>query len=253
MSSNFDLTGLTACVTGASSGIGQGLASGLARAGAHVIGIARRQDALDVWQAEMAGDGLRVSILSADLSDAEKAEACGAAVLSTFGAPDILINAAGVNPRKPADTISPEVWQATLDLNLTVPFFLARAFVPAMREKGWGKILNIASLQTSRAMPDGIAYGASKAGIAQVTRAMAEAWSKDGIGCNALAPGFFSTALTAPVFANADAVQALADKTCIGRNGVVEDLVGPALFFCSKASDYVTGQVLYVDGGFTAK
>ena len=249
----FSLDGRRACVTGASSGIGQAIASALAAAGAAVVGIARRQEALDAWQSAQRAAGRTVETLQADLSGPSETEAVAQTVIARFGAPDILVNAAGLNPRRPADSISVEDWGKTLDLNLSVPFFLARAFVPAMREKGWGRIINIASLQSERAFKDGIAYGASKGGIAQVTRAMAEAWSRDGIGCNAIAPGFFPTELTGPVFADEAAVERLAAQTCIGRNGRLEDLVGPAIFLASPASDYVTGQVLYVDGGFTAK
>ncbi len=240
-------------MTGASSGIGQAIAGALAAAGAAVVGVARRQQALDAWQSEQRKAGRAVETLQADLSGPGEAESVAQTVIARFGAPDILVNAAGLNPRRPADAISIEDWGKTLDLNLSVPFFLARAFVPAMREKGWGRIINIASLQSERAFKDGIAYGASKGGIAQVTRAMAEAWSRDGIGCNAIAPGFFPTELTGPVFADEAAVERLAAQTCIGRNGRLEDLVGPAVFLASPASDYVTGQVLYVDGGFTAK
>ena len=116
-----------------------------------------------------------------------------------------------------------------------------------------GKIINIASLQSLRAMPDGLAYGASKGGVAQLTRAMAEAWSGSGIGCNAIAPGFFPTGLTAPVFADPAKSEALARQTAIGRNGRLEDLHGAAIFLASPASDYITGHILFVDGGFTAK
>lgn len=249
----FDVNGLVACVTGASSGIGRALANGLARAGVQVLGIARRQALLDEWQDEQRADGITVETLSADLSSPDDIEDVAGAVKARVGAADILINAAGVNPRRPANDISLEEWQTTLNLNLTTPFFLARAMVPGMREKGWGRIINIASLQSARAFPDGIAYGASKGGIAQTTRAMAEAWSADGITCNAIGPGFFPTALTGPVFADETAVSSLAKQTCIGRNGTLEDLIGPALFLASPASDYVTGQILYVDGGFTAK
>ena len=122
-----------------------------------------------------------------------------------------------------------------------------------MKAKGWGRIVNFASLQTTRAFPGGIAYGASKGGIAQVTRAMAEAWSKDGINANAIGPGFFPTELTAPVFNDAERSARNAAQTCIGRNGVMADMKGPILFLSSDASSYVTGQVLMVDGGFTAK
>ncbi len=249
----FNLAGRLACVTGASSGIGQAIASALAAAGAAVVGIARRQHALDAWRSAQRENGRNVETLQANLGSPSDAEAVAEIVIARFGPPDILVNAAGINPRRPADAISIEDWQTTLDLNLSVPFFLARAFVPTMREKGWGRIINIASLQSERAFKDGIAYGASKGGVAQVTRAMAEAWSRDGIACNAIAPGFFPTELTGPVFADATATERLAAQTCIGRNGRLEDLAGPAIFLASPASDYVTGQVVYVDGGFTAK
>jgi len=174
-------------------------------------------------------------------------------LLALLGPPDVLVNAAGLNPRKPADSVTAEDWQRTLDLNLSAPFFLAQALVPAMRARGWGRIINIASLQSRRAFPDGIAYGASKGGVAQLTRAMAEAWSGAGVTCNALAPGFFPTELTAPVFDDSKAAERNAAQTCMGRNGELDDLAGPAIFLASPASDYVTGQILFVDGGFTAK
>jgi NAD(P)-dependent dehydrogenase (short-subunit alcohol dehydrogenase family) len=122
-----------------------------------------------------------------------------------------------------------------------------------MQDKGWGRIINFASLQTFRAFPGGIAYGASKAGVGQMTRAMAEAWSPHGITANAIAPGFIKTELTAAVFDDPDRSARNAAQTCIGRNGTVEDLAGPIQFLCSNASAYVTGQVLCVDGGYTAK
>jgi NAD(P)-dependent dehydrogenase (short-subunit alcohol dehydrogenase family) len=144
-------------------------------------------------------------------------------------------------------------WDATLNLNLAVPFFLARELVPAMQQRGWGRIVNIASLQSTRAFPNGLAYGASKGGITQLTRAMAEAWSRDGITCNAVAPGFFPTELTAPVYENPELLDRLAAQTAIGRNGVLPDLDGLTVFLASSASDYITGQVISIDGGFTAK
>jgi gluconate 5-dehydrogenase len=170
-----------------------------------------------------------------------------------FGAPDILVNAAGVNLREAPEAITPESWQQTLTLNLSIPFFLARACVEGMRAKGGGRIINIASLQSSRAMPNGMAYGASKGGVAQLTRAMAEAWSGDGITANAIAPGFFPTELTQAVFEDQEKVAALAAQTAIGRNGRLEDLDGIAVFLAAPASAYITGQIIYVDGGFTAK
>jgi len=246
----FSVAGRVAVVTGASGGLGRAVATALAIRGARVVGIARRAEALNEWRAETTGES---ALLAAELGTLETAIDIARRAAEPFGAPDILINAAGVNTRQAADDVTPEGWQRTMDLNLAVPFFLAQAMVPAMRAGGWGRIVNFASLQTFRAFPGGLAYGTSKGGIGQMTRAMAEAWSRDGITANALAPGFFPTDLTAPVFDDPERAGRNAAQTCIGRNGTMDDIVGPALFLCSPASNYVTGQILSVDGGFTAR
>ena len=246
----FDLTGRVACVTGASSGLGRRAAQALAAAGASVVGVARRQSALDSLTAEI---GTRSAAVAADVADRDATPALAQAISAPFGAPDIVIHAAGVNTRQPADDVTPQGWDQTLALNLSAPFFLSQALVPAMKTKGWGRIVNFASLQSTRAFPGGISYGASKGGICQLTRAMAEAWSPDGITANAIGPGFFPTELTQAVFDDRDLAARNAAQTCIGRNGQLEDIDGPLLFLCSAASAYVTGQVLMVDGGFTAK
>ncbi len=246
----FSVAGRAACVTGASSGIGRAIATTLAQAGARVVGLARRGAALEDWRAVAGGE---TAAVTADLSDASAIEAAAARAAQPFGPPEILVNAAGVNTREPADAVTDEGWRTTIDINLAAPFFLARALVPAMRERGWGRIVNIASLQSARAFPGGLAYGASKGGVAQLTRAMAEAWSRDGITANALAPGFFPTELTGPVFGDPALAAKHAAQTCIGRNGELADLAGPVLFLCSDSAGYVTGQILYVDGGYTAK
>lgn len=245
----FDVNGRTACVTGASSGLGRFAATLLAQAGAKVVGIARRRNELSAWQTESGG---RTAILAADLSDRKGLAQIAAEAALPFGPPDILVNAAGVNTRQPADAVTPEGWDLTLNLNLAAPFFLAQAMAPAMQRRGWGRIVNFASLQSRRAFPGGLSYGASKGGVEQLTRAMAEAWSRHGIMVNAVAPGFVRTELTGPVFADPALAQRNADRTCVGRNGEPADLAGPILFFCSDACGYVTGQTLFVDGGFTA-
>ena len=246
----FSVAGRTACVTGASGGLGRQCADALAAAGAAVIGVARREAELADCAASGAG---KRAYIAADLMDEAGLEALCDEIVAPFGTPDILVHAAGVNLRQPADEVTAKGWQQTLWLNLTVPFLLSQKLVPHMKQRGWGRIVNFASLQSSRAFPDGIAYGASKGGVAQMTRAMAEAWSADGINANALGPGFFPTELTAPVFDDAERRARNAAQTCIGRNGRLEDINGPLLFLCSPASDYVTGIVLMVDGGFTAK
>ncbi|MEO0634889.1 MAG: SDR family oxidoreductase, partial [Pseudomonadota bacterium] len=175
------------------------------------------------------------------------------AVSAPFGSPDIIVHAAGINTRQSADDVTAAGWDQTLALNISAPFFLTQALVPAMKAKGWGRIVNFASLQTTRAFPGGIAYGTTEAGVAQMTRAMAEAWSPFGITANAIGPGFFPTELTQAVFSDKDRAARNAAQTCLQRNGRLEDIDGPMLFLCSDASGYVTGQTLMVDGGFTAK
>lgn len=246
----FDLTGKTACITGASSGLGRQAALALAGAGAQVICVARRAAPLQAL-AEIIG--ARAAYVVADVADQSQREATCEAICQAFGPPDILVHAAGINTRQTADEVTPEAWEQTLALNLSAPFFLSQALIAPMKQKGWGRIVNFASLQTTRAFPGGIAYGASKAAIGQLTRAMAEAWSPLGITANAIGPGFFPTELTQAVFDDPDRADRNAAQTCIGRNGRLEDMNGPLLFLCSDASSYVTGQVLMVDGGFTAK
>jgi NAD(P)-dependent dehydrogenase (short-subunit alcohol dehydrogenase family) len=250
----FSLRGRTALVTGGSSGIGRHMAATLAHAGADVVVVGRRADRLqEVCASINSIDGGNAEILPADLADREEVTRVAMASAEPFGAVDIVVNAAGINLREAADDITWESWDQTLNINLSVPFFLTRALVPGMRQKGLGNIINIASLQSYRAFANGIAYGASKGGIAQLTRAMAEAWSKDAISVNAILPGFFPTELTQPVYDNPRALDHNAAMTAIGRNGEMQDLEGATVFLASKASAYVTGQIIAVDGGYTAK
>ncbi len=249
----FDLDGRVALVTGGSAGIGRAMAEALAGAGAFVVLVARRTEMLeDVAHRIEAAKG-RAATVTADLSDRAGLADVAATTARPFGPPDILVNAAGINLRESAEDVSLESWTQTLDLNLTAPFFLARGLVPGMRAKRWGRIINIASLQSVRAFRDSIPYGVSKGGIAQLTRGMAQAWSPEGITCNAIAPGFFPTALTASVFESEESAARAAMQTAIGRNGRLEDLHGVTIFLAAPASDYVTGQMIFVDGGFTAK
>ena len=229
------------------------MATALASAGCDVLLAARRLEALEKAVSDISeGTGTKAQAIKADLSSYEGVEELANNVIEKGGV-DILVNAAGVNLRQPVDEISVKTWEQTLSLNLGVPFFLARQLVPSMKEKGWGRVVNIASLQSERAFPNSMPYGASKGGVCQLTRAMAEEWSKHGINCNAIAPGFFPTELTASVFADEEKATKLADQTAIGRNGKPEDIHGVTVFLTSPASDYITGQTIYLDGGFTAK
>lgn len=253
MRASFDLGGQVALVTGGSSGLGRAMALALAGAGASVVVAARRREALEESVAMMQEQGGRAAALEADLADPAALGDVAQRAADPFGTVTILVNAAGVNLRQPIDEVDLASWQLTLQLHLGTPFFLSRALVPGMREKNYGRIINLASLQSQRAFANSAPYGAGKGGIVQLTRAMAEAWSRDGINANAIAPGFFPTELTAPVFDDPHTAEAMAAKTAIGRNGTLEDIAGPTVFLASPAAGYVTGQTLFVDGGFTAR
>ncbi len=253
LESLYDLSGKVALVTGGGTGIGKQMAQTLAKAGASVVVTARREKLLIETVETITSQNGNAEFVTADLSKTENISVFIAQASKMFGTPDILVNAAGVNLREVAEDITSESWEKTLSINLKTPFFLAQSLVPEMRIKGWGKIINIASLQSKRAFQNGLAYGASKGGVDQMTRAMAEAWSKDGISCNAIAPGFFPTELTATVFKDKQLFAQNAAKTAIGRNGELQDLEGITIFLSSSASDYITGQTIFVDGGYTSK
>ncbi|MEO9136069.1 MAG: SDR family oxidoreductase [Casimicrobiaceae bacterium] len=252
VASAFSLTGHVALVTGASSGIGRAIAQTLAEAGAHVLLVARREADLAVTRESIVAGGGVAEALPCDLADRDAIEACAAAAPHFFGAPDIVVNSAGINIRKPMLEITSDDWDRTMRLNLDAPFFLSQHLVPAMIERRWGRIINIASLQSVRAFANSGAYGASKGGVMQLTRAQAEAWSCKGVNANAIAPGFFATPLTAAVASDPVKWSANAARTFIGRNGELPDLRGTTLYLASRASDYVTGQTIFVDGGFSA-
>lgn len=248
----FDLTGRTALVTGGNSGIGEAMALALGKAGATVILMARRVDALAASADRLREHRIAAHTVSCDLSDINAIER-GAKDALSMASLDILINAAGVNLRESFDQVTPESWQTQINLHLSAPFFLTQALAPHMKANGWGRIVNVASLQSYRAFPNSAPYGAGKGGIVQLTRAIAQAWSPFGITCNAIGPGFFPTALTEPVFADPVLAEKNAAQTCIGRNGALADLQGVTVFFASDASAYITGQTLMIDGGFSAR
>jgi NAD(P)-dependent dehydrogenase (short-subunit alcohol dehydrogenase family) len=249
----FDLTGRTALVTGGSSGIGEAMARALGLAGARLVLVARRETELAAAAGRLHGDGIRADYQCCDLTDATAIALCAKSVTSAFGHIDILVNAAGVNLRQPFMEITPNAWQEQISLHLGAPFFLTQALAPAMRLRRWGRIINIASLQSYRAFSNSAPYGAGKGGVVQLTRAIAQEWSQHGITCNAIGPGFFCTPLTAAVFDDPELAAKHAAQTCIGRNGELTDLYGLTVFFASDASSYITGQTMMIDGGYTAK
>jgi gluconate 5-dehydrogenase len=249
----FDLSGRRALVTGGHSGIGHAMARALGLAGARVLLAARREASLSQAAEALRGEAIDADWLVADLSDAQAALALARSAEQRLGGIDIVVNAAGINLRQPFAEVTPEAWQAQLALHLGAPFFLTQALAPGMAARGWGRIVNIASLQSWRAFANSAPYGAGKGGIVQLTRAIAQEWGAKGITCNAIGPGFFPTALTAAVFADTALAERHAQQTCVGRNGALGDLHGATVFLASDASAYVTGQTLMVDGGYTAK
>jgi NAD(P)-dependent dehydrogenase (short-subunit alcohol dehydrogenase family) len=250
----FDLAGRRALVTGGNSGIGEAMAQALGAAGAKVLLVARRAAELEATAGRLEAAGIDgAQWLAADLADAQALRDAARQAEQRLGGIDILVNAAGINLRQPFAEVTPEAWQTQIALHLGAPFFLTQALAPGMAARGWGRILNIASLQSYRAFADSAPYGAGKGGVVQLTRAIAQAWGREGITCNAIGPGFFPTALTAPVFADAALAGRHAEQTCVGRNGRLDDLHGATVFLCSDAASYITGQTLMVDGGYTAR
>lgn len=238
----FGLDGRTALVTGGSSGIGREIAGALAQAGAQVILVARDETAL----ADTANE-IKATWFAADLGDRDALDRMAESVPE----PDVLVNAAAVNIRPPLPELTRDEWDRTIAVNLTAPYLLGQRFGPRMAARGWGRIVNIVSQQAIRAYGNSGAYGAAKAGLAGLTRSQAEAWSRFGVCVNAVAPGIVRTPMTAALQADEDRWRTLAARTMAGRNSEAADFAGVAVFLASRASDYVTGQTIFVDGGFS--
>lgn len=247
----FSLDGRVAVVTGGSSGIGRGIATALARAGASVVIVARREADLADTVSDLTGHGCRAAWVSADLGTRAGVRAAAETAVEAFGEPDILVNSAGVNLRPPMDELSDEVWDTTMAVNLEAPYLLAQRFGPGMAGRGFGRIIHISSQQAHRAFVQSGAYGVSKGALESLTRSQAEAWSPYGVTCNTLVPGFVMTPLNERLSSDPEVTSALAARTLVGRNGVADDFAGAAVFLASNASAYVTGQSIHVDGGFS--
>jgi NAD(P)-dependent dehydrogenase (short-subunit alcohol dehydrogenase family) len=248
----FSLGSRVAVVTGGSSGIGRAIARALGRAGARVVIVARNPANLADTAAELTAAGCTTAVVSADLGDRAELARAADETQTPFGPPDILVNCAGVNIRPPLGQLTPQQWDRQMAVNLTAPFLLGQRYGPQMAERGWGRIINITSQQADRAFANSGGYGATKGGLASLTRSQSEAWAKDGVCVNALCPGFVMTPLNAHLSADPAVVAALAARTMVGRNGLADDFAGAAVFLASPASSYVTGQVIRVDGGFSA-
>ncbi|GAA2833314.1 SDR family NAD(P)-dependent oxidoreductase [Nonomuraea rubra] len=242
----FSLHGRRALVTGGSSGIGYAVAEAIGRAGAEVVVVARREAELDKAVTRLREHGVTASWISADLGDrADVRRVC-----ATAGTIDILVNDAGNNIRKPMAELTADDFERTMAVNFTAPYLLGQHYGPEMAARGWGRIINVGSQQSISAFGDSGIYGAAKAGLAGLTRSQAEAWSAAGVCVNTIIPGFVLTPLTEPAQAIPGRVEALAARHMVGRNGVPEDFAGAAVFLAGNACAFVTGQMLFVDGGF---
>lgn len=248
----FDLTGKTAVVIGGTSGIGLAMSLGLAEAGADVVSSARRREQVEETAAEIEKRGRKTLRLTCDMQDRGSLEKLQAETLKSFGKVDILVNCAGKIKRAPTLSFPEAEWRDIIDTNLTGTLRACQVFAPHMLERGYGRIINIASLNTFVALSEVAAYAASKAAVASLTRSLAVEWSRKGVVVNAIAPGVFRTALNAELLDSTPRGKELLMRTPMGRFGKTEELVGAAVFLASDAASFVTGQVLVVDGGFLA-
>jgi gluconate 5-dehydrogenase len=248
----FDLSGRLAVVTGGGSGLGLAIARGLAQAGARVVINGRNRAKLDAAVVELAAAGHAVSVNAFDVTDEAGVTAAMADIERSHGPVDILVNNAAVNNRKPFDEYTLAEWRALQDANFDGPFLVSRTVVPAMKARRRGKIINICSLASDIGRPNIVAYAASKGGLKMMTRALAVELAPHNVQVNGIAPGFFKTEMNTALINNAEFSAWVAKRTPAGRWGDPKEIAGAAVFLASPAADYVTGHLLYVDGGFSA-
>jgi 2-deoxy-D-gluconate 3-dehydrogenase len=250
----FDLSGKVAIVTGGNGGIGLGLAKGLAEAGASIVIAARNEEKNSAASEVLAQMGCTALGVATDIRNPDQCEAVVEKAMDAFGRIDVLVNNSGINYRKQPEEFSLEDWHDVIDTNLTAAFVLSKSVFPHFRNEGAGKIINIASIAGVMANPFGVAYSPSKGGIVQLSRALAVAWGQYNIQSNAILPGWIDTPMSVKSRAAVPGLQeSVIARTPAGRWGVPEDFAGAAVFLASRASDFVNGAALVVDGGYSSK
>jgi NAD(P)-dependent dehydrogenase (short-subunit alcohol dehydrogenase family) len=249
---SFSLSGRKALVTGASRGIGEALAVGLAEAGADVAVAARELSSLASAESAISAAGHKSAVIAIDVRDAAAIRAGVDKAVQALGGLDILVNNAGVEEVRDSLAVDEALWDRIVDTNLKGAFFCAQAAARVMAATKGGAIVNLCSLTSEVGVPTAVPYGSSKSGLLGMTRALAAEWAAKGIRVNGIGPGYFRTELTEAFYRNTEWQQAMLAKIPLRRFGALEDLVGAAVFLCSDAAAYITGQCLYIDGGYLA-
>ena len=248
----FDLKGRVAVITGGNGGIGLGMGRGLAEAGAAVVVAARNKEKSGRAVAELRGLGAEAEAVEVDVADEGSIDALVKATLARFGRLDVLVNNAGMNIRKPVESLKLDEWRQVIDVNLISAFLASRACYPVMKKQGRGKIINIGSMMSIFGASFAPAYAASKGGMVQLTKAMAAGWATDNIQVNAVLPGWIDTELTQRARQQIEGLhESVLRRTPAKRWGIEQDMAGVAVFLASSASDFVTGAAITVDGGYS--